>query len=109
MHRLQDWEAQGALSATYLAALRELLLLLPNWEGVEGEMEALLGEGAQAAALCVGVLFTGGAGCRGVQPSVVDGCVRASHLLHTGICYRFLCYVVGFSLGTSAWGPAPQG
>lgn len=56
---LQDWEAQGALSALYLSALRELLQLLPDWEGVEADMEAFLRDGAQAAAACVAVLFTG--------------------------------------------------
>ena len=55
----QDWEAQGALSALYLSALRELILLLPDWEGVEGEMQAFLQDGCQAAAACVNVLFLG--------------------------------------------------
>lgn len=61
VHCRQDWEALGALSAAYLSVLRELIMLLPDWEeGVGPEMEAFLQDGCQAAALCVGVLFTGG-------------------------------------------------
>jgi hypothetical protein len=57
--RGEAWEARGALAAAGLAALRELLHLLPDLRDVEADFDALLAEGAAAAAALAAPLFGG--------------------------------------------------
>jgi len=53
------WEASGALAVAGLAAVRELLMLLPELKGIEPEFGTFLQEGAQAAGAIAGPLFSG--------------------------------------------------
>lgn len=57
LQRSPGWEARAALAVAGLAALRELLLLLPDLKDIEQEFNAMLQEGAQAAGMVAGPLF----------------------------------------------------
>ncbi len=44
MHREDQWEGKSHLAVRALAALKELLLLLPTWDGIKGDMNSFWGE-----------------------------------------------------------------
>lgn len=53
------WDLHGKLAVAGLAALRELLLMLPDVRGVESELDALLTHGVEAASTLARYLFWG--------------------------------------------------
>jgi hypothetical protein len=66
-----DAAERGALGNRALLVLRELLRLLPSWEGVAAEASAFLGAALQAAAAVAG---SGPAGARSCRPAPLGGC-----------------------------------
>jgi hypothetical protein len=53
------WDLHGKLAVGGLAALRELLMMLPDVRGVESELDALLNHGVEAASTLARYLFWG--------------------------------------------------
>ena len=67
LQQTPGWEQRGPLAVAGLAALRELLLLLPEVRDVEQEFDSLMREGSQAASAVAGPLFSGPAGAAAVE------------------------------------------
>ena len=44
MHRTDQWESKAHLAVRALAALKELLLLLPTWESIKADITRFWGE-----------------------------------------------------------------
>lgn len=72
LQQAPGWEVRGALAVAGLAALRELLLLLPDLREIEPEFDALMREGEQAASAVAGPLFSGPAAAAAVEAGSAD-------------------------------------
>lgn len=65
-----NWNDHGELAALQLSCIRELLLLIVDIDEAKSDFDELLNEGAQAAALIAGRLFTSGNSSGSMLPSI---------------------------------------
>lgn len=109
LQRGAEWELKGPLAVAGLAAIRELLLLIPDLADTEAEFHALLSEGAEAARAVAVPLFSGGSIAPAIAVDTGDVDVQAK--LYSKCWERLLQiaqvamdrHTVGFAQHIAAW------